>query len=216
MPCFPALPKWPGTAFSLASSEAYELSCTRCSFWRNLVLICPSRYGSYQLSKCQTYPTCFDSWFLWDFMLRCKFVQYCEKTWHTFQYSCVRPKVSQPLVESWKSSPCITTRLPFPNLPSAHIEHKFDTHFHLIFTLSSLESSGFSPPDIRPRPRCGCLGERINDLSAPRLILAITRLLRLSECFLSSASCPVARFGFQEQLTQCKYCHHHTDSTLHD
>jgi hypothetical protein len=56
----------------------------------------------------------------------------------------------------------------------------------LIFTLSSFGSSGCISPDVRPRPRCGCLGERMNDLSTPRLILAITRLLRLSECFLKS------------------------------
>ena len=68
------------------------------------------------------------------------------------------------------------------------LEQSEETYFHLILTLSS--SSGCCrftrPPNVMPLLRAGTLGERMNDLSAPRLILAITRLLRLSECFLSS------------------------------
>jgi hypothetical protein len=123
----PELSGYHAITFSLALSKATWLSGAIWCFSSHMVVIPCSiscRCGSYQLSKCQTYPACFDLWFLWDFMLRCKFVQSCGKTWHTFQYSCVRPVVRHSLVESLKSSPCMTTRLPFPNLISAHIEHK--------------------------------------------------------------------------------------------
>ena len=126
-PCFPALSRYHIIAFSLALSKATGLSGAIWCFSSDMAVIPCSiscRCGSYQLSKCQTYPAHFDLWLFWDFMLRCKLVYYNGRVWHTFQYSCVRPVVSHSLVESLKSSPCITTRLPFPNLPSAHIEHK--------------------------------------------------------------------------------------------
>ena len=59
------------------------------------------------------------------------------------------------------------------------------THFHLIFARSPFGSSGFTSPDVRPLPLCGCRGESMKVRSAPSDILAITRLLRLSECLLS-------------------------------
>jgi hypothetical protein len=91
VPHLPELSGYHAMTFSLALSN---VSRAIWSFLRHMVVLCSLIYGSYQLSKCQTYPARFDLWFLWYFMLCCKLVYYNGNVWHTFQYSCVRPQVS--------------------------------------------------------------------------------------------------------------------------
>jgi hypothetical protein len=98
VPHLPELSGYHAMTFSLALSNVSGLSRAIWSFLRHMVVLCSLIYGSYQLSKCQTYPARFDLWFLWDFMLRYKLAPHWKITWHTFQYSCVRPQVSHPPV----------------------------------------------------------------------------------------------------------------------
>ena len=70
--------------------------------------------------------------------------------------------------------PCITTKLPFANL---HL-----TFVRFFSSFSSVEVI-LVPPIL-----LGNRGDMMNVLSAPRDILAMTRLLRLSECRLVLAA----------------------------
>lgn len=85
----------------------------------------------------------------------------------------------------------MTTRLPLAKLRCERLGcdslHLCPTHIHLTFFLPFISASSTLLKVALP-DRLGNLGDMMNVRSAPRLTEAITRLLRLSECFLCSVS----------------------------